>query len=133
MRFIGPAFTENQPAHITLTKLVRLKNWGLLTENLDLLHQRSGVDPLNHNVPNWLTSNVTEDDLKKIDFVITIGLQSDESGFLGWYKKHNPKATIVAINLQSPSYVGVKDFFLQGDAQVLVPALYETLLALFKK
>ena len=114
------------PAHIALTKLVGLKNWGLLTENLDFLHQRSGVEPLSHK-PDWLKDNVTEDDLQKIDVVITIGLQSDESGFLGWYKKHNPNGKIAAINLQSPNYLGPKDFFLQGDAQVLVPQLYDAL------
>lgn len=114
------------PAHVALSKLVNLKNWGLLTENLDFLHQRTGIDPLSHK-PDWLKDNVMHDDLKKIDMVITIGLQSDESGFLGWYKKHNLNGKITAINLQSPNYLGPEDFFLQGDAQVLVPQLYEAL------
>ncbi len=114
-------------AHMALRDLVTLKNWGLLTENLDFLHQRSGIDPLTHSTPNWLKSTVSEDDLKAIDMVITVGLQSDESGFLGWYKKHNPNGKIAAINLRSPNYLGTQDYFLQGDAQVLVPELYEVL------
>lgn len=115
------------PAHMALSKLVSFKNWGLLTENLDFLHQRSGIDPLSHKT-DWLKDNVTEEDLQKIDMVVTIGLQSDESGFLGWYKKHNPKGQIAAINLQPPNYLGSEDYFLQGDAQVLVPQLYEAFL-----
>jgi NAD-dependent deacetylase len=111
-------------AHTALRDLIIFKNWGLLTENLDSLHQRSGIDPLNHSVPNWLKSSITEDDLKQIDIVVTVGLQSDESGFLGWYKKHNPKGQIVAMNLHLPSYIGQEDFFLQGDAQAMLPGLY---------
>jgi NAD-dependent SIR2 family protein deacetylase len=114
------------PAHVVLSKLVCLKNWGLLTENLDFLHQRTGIEPLSHK-PDWLKNNVTEGDLKKIDVVITIGLQSDESGFLGWYKKNNPNGKIAAINLRSPNYLGTQDYFLQGDAQALVPQIYEAL------
>jgi NAD-dependent SIR2 family protein deacetylase len=114
------------PAHVALSKLVSFKNWGLLTENLDFLHQRSGIDPLSRK-PDWLKDNVTANDLQKIDMVVTIGLQSDESGFLGWYKIHNRSGKIAAINLQPPNYLGSEDYFLQGDAQALVLQLYEAL------
>jgi len=112
-------------AHIAVRDIVQKKNWGLLTENLDLLHQRSGIKPLHHEGSNWLKSNVSEEDLKKIDYVIAVGLASDESGFLGWYKTANPKGRIVAINLQQPSYLGEEDLLMTGDVQQLLPLLRE--------
>ena len=59
--------------------------------------------------------------------MITVGLASDESGFLGWYKATNPKGTIIAINLQQPNYLGEEDLLLIDDVQQLLPALREKL------
>lgn len=115
------------PAHTALKEIALLKNWGVLTENLDMLHQRSGIEPLNHLMPNWLKANIAEEDLKKIDVVVTVGLQSDESGFLGWYKRTNPKGNLIAINLQQPPYIGNDDFVLRGNAQVMLPELLKEL------
>lgn len=114
-------------AHNAIRDIVLKKEWGLITENLDLLHQRSGIKPLHHDGSNWLKSNISEEDLTKVDYVITVGLASDESGFLGWYKAANPKGTIIAINLQQPNYLGGEDFLLTGDVQQLLPLLREEL------
>jgi NAD-dependent deacetylase len=114
-------------AHIALRDIVHQKKWGLLTENLDLLHQRSGINPLHHDGTNWLKSNVSIADLKKIDYVITGGLAGDESGFLGWYKTTHPEGTIIAINLQQPNYLDEKDLLVIGDVQSLLPLLSEGL------
>jgi NAD-dependent SIR2 family protein deacetylase len=115
------------PAHEAIRDIAQRKNWGVLTENLDLLHQRSGIKPLHHEGSNWLRANVSEEDLRKIDYVITVGLASDESGFLGWYKAINPAGIIIAINLHTPNYLGAEDFLFTGDAQQLLPALREEL------
>ncbi len=68
-----------------------------------------------------------EGDLKKIDLIITVGLQIDESGFLRWYKKHNPRGTIVSINIGCPNYLSDSDFLLQGDAQTIIPEFLKEL------
>lgn len=115
------------PAHLAIRDIVQEKKWGLLTENLDLLHQRSGIKPLHHDGTDWLKSNVNEDDLKKIDYVITVGLAGDESGFLGWYKTAHPDGTIIAINLQQPNYLDDKDLLVIGDVQSLLPFLRDTI------
>ncbi|MBP9692543.1 MAG: hypothetical protein KBD90_04340 [Alphaproteobacteria bacterium] len=120
-------YGEPTLAHKAIRDIVQKKEWGLLTENLDLLHQRTGINPLHHDGGNWLKSNVSEEDLKQIDYVITVGLASDESGFLGWYKAANPKGTIIAINLQQSNYLGEEDLLLTGDVQQLLPALREKL------
>lgn len=115
------------PAHIAIRDIVQRKQWGLLTENLDLLHQRSGIKPLHHDGSHWLKSNVSVADLKKIDYVITVGLASDESGFLGWYKTTHPGGTIIAINLEKPKYLDAKDLFVIGDVQSLLPLLRDAI------
>lgn len=115
------------PAHLAIRDIVQHKKWGLLTENLDLLHQRSGIKPLHHDGSHWLKSNVREADLQKIDYVITVGLASDESGFLGWYKTLHPRGTIIAINLEQPKYLDDKDLLVIGDLQKLLPLLSEKL------
>lgn len=120
-------------AHLAIRDIVQKKGWGLLTENLDLLHQRSGIDPLHHKGENWLKSNISEEDLQKIDYVLTIGLAKDESGFLGWYKANNPKGVIIAINLQKSTYLGEEDMLVIGDVQKLLPSLREELFLRYKR
>jgi len=115
------------PAHLAIKDIAQQKNWGLLTENLDLLHQRSGIKPLNHDSSSWLKSNITDANLKQIDYVITVGLARDESGFLGWYKAANPKGTIIAFNIEQPNYLNDMDVLVAGDIQQLLPLLRDTL------
>jgi NAD-dependent SIR2 family protein deacetylase len=115
------------PAHLAIRDIVQQKKWGLLTENLDLLHQRSDIKPLHHDGSHWLKSNVNVADLKKIDYVITVGLAGDESGFLGWYKTIHPGGTIIAINLQQPKYLDDKDLLVIGDVQSFLPLLRDAI------
>ncbi|MDF2577899.1 MAG: hypothetical protein K0S74_1383 [Chlamydiales bacterium] len=93
---------EPTKAHWAERNISLLKKWGVLTENLDLLHQRTGIEPLNHNQKDWLKTNISPSDLKQIEYVITIGLATDESGFLNWYKQNNPNGVIIALNLSQP-------------------------------
>lgn len=110
-------------AHYAIKKIVKAKNWGLLTENLDKLHQKTGILPLNHSFENWLEKYVSTDAYKKIDVVVTIGLRSDESGFLKKYKELHPGGIIIAIDLAQPDYLGNSDFLVCGDCQEVVPQL----------
>ncbi len=115
------------PAHEAITNMVIHKNWGLLTENVDFLHEGTGIRPLKCSTAHWLHDNVTPDDLQKIDYVITVGLGTDESSFLNWYRRCNKKGTIIALNLVQPNYLGPQDIFLAGDAQLLLPQLWNEL------
>lgn len=114
-------------AHQAIKDIIKIRNWGILTENLDLLHHRTGIKPLAHNGPNWLTDFVSPEDLKKIQVIITVGLSGDESGFLAWYKQNNPEGIIVAVNINQPSYLSDKDFLIVQDAQKALPALAKLL------
>ncbi|NRA90841.1 MAG: hypothetical protein HRU43_06930 [Simkaniaceae bacterium] len=116
------------PAHESIKSICLEKNWGLMTENIDKLHQRTGIDPLNHNKKKWLENNISLEDLRKIDVVITVGLHTDESGFLKWYKQHNPKGIIVSFNLVQPDYLSDQDFIVVGDIQETIPELQKLIL-----
>ncbi|MBA2655034.1 MAG: hypothetical protein H0U71_08240 [Gammaproteobacteria bacterium] len=112
-------------AHEAVTRICEFKGWSLLTENVDLLHQQTGVAPLGRD---FLSENLTREDFLSIDIIITIGLQTDESHFLSRFKQHNPRGVIAAINLAKPNYLANNDFLIRGDAQALLPLLYTKLL-----
>ncbi len=118
---------EPTTAHWAIKELTLQKNWGLMTENLDQLHQRTGVTPLSHD-KDWLKNNVSLEDLKHIDVILTVGLRSDESGFLSWYKQHNPTGVIVAVNLEQPNYLSNQDYLVVGDIQAILPQLQQLVL-----
>jgi NAD-dependent SIR2 family protein deacetylase len=102
--------------HQCLAKIIRsYKDHLLITENDDQLHQKTGIDPI---VLNGYTEYEQLDRLiNSIDYVITIGLNSDKSGFLEWFKKVNPKGKIIAINLIDVPYLSKEDFLLRENTQ----------------
>ncbi|MDN5247888.1 MAG: hypothetical protein QWI36_01990 [Wolbachia endosymbiont of Tyrophagus putrescentiae] len=117
------------PAHYAVRDIVLLKNWQLLTENIDLLHQRSGVEPLARIKRTdgidfyWLKKNIKSKHLRQIDYIVTVGLNSDEAGFLALYKKYNPQGKIIAMNLIQPNYLNNDDILVLGDVQKNLPDL----------
>ncbi len=113
---------ESDPthAHLALRYICNKWNIPLWTENLDLLHQKSGIDPLVVSA-ELLLEEVKEEALREIDVVICLGLSFDDKGALGWYKHHNPEGKIVSIDLMSPVYLGVDDALLKGDLQEVLP------------
>lgn len=120
------------PAHYAVRDIILLKNWQLLTENFDLLHQRSGIEPLGRIRRTdkidfcWLKKNIKPQHLKQIDFIVAIGLRSDEVGFLALYKKHNPKGKIIAMNFIQPEYLENDDILVLGDVQKTLPNLLKS-------
>jgi NAD-dependent deacetylase len=110
---------EPTKAHIALHNIISKTGSLLITENLDLLHQKSGDAPLTRG--NFSETHV---DISKVDYIVTIGLASDESGFLNLYKKLNPNGIIIAINTdKNIEYLSNKDFILQKDAQIAIPEM----------
>lgn len=107
------------PAHIALAKLAQLRQTQVLTENVDYLHEWTGIKPYRIIAGELDLAWVAE-----IDAIICVGLSIDDKGFLGWYKHHHPQGKIIAIDLKQPAYLGDEDYFLQGDLQEIIPALY---------
>ncbi len=115
-------------AHAAITSILQCKQDGLLTENFDFLHERSGIDPLKCAQEDWLR-NIASEDLKQIEVIIAVGLAHDERGFLKWYKTENPHGIIVAINREQPTYLGQEDYLMLGDAQEILPNVAEHIIS----
>jgi len=116
------------PAHRSIATLAKLTNSPVLTENIDLLHEHSGIRPINLSGP-WLEDNVKPEWLKKVEAIVTVGLSHDDRGFLAWYKEHNPEGKIIAIDIKRPSYIGEGDALIEDDAQQLLPQLEKMVFA----
>lgn len=108
-------------AHNILALFIQKRGQLLITENLDQLHQKTGLTPIvlasHDNYSRGKFSEKIKDEILKSDAVITIGLNSDESGFLKYYKKLNPEGKIISINLQNTDYLSDDDLILIGDIQ----------------
>jgi len=131
-------------AHYALAEIALKNNAHIMTSNIDRLHKQAGIrswpvmtsyrkkylyfiekpEPVSGNYaylqanPQWL---------KDIDFIVCIGMSHDVKGILAWYKKNNPNGRIIAINTDEVKYLDENDYFLQGDSQVIVPALKKEL------
>ena len=99
-------------AHVALVDLIERFKAPLITENVDDLHEKSGLSPLRPPAEFELSCDV----------LICVGLSFDEHGLLGLYKKQNPEGIIVSIDLAYPSYLGHNDYLIKEDCQLLLPA-----------
>jgi NAD-dependent SIR2 family protein deacetylase len=111
-------------AHKELAKIVLRYKHILITENVDQLHQKTGLDPIVFAGSDKY-SEALKTDVKNANFVITVGLNTDESGFLKWYKANNPHGKIISINLVDTCYLSCHDYSLKGDAQIIMKQLGE--------
>ena len=103
------------PAHRDLEK-IRVSNPDrivLATENLDKLHQQAG-SPI---IAFGKISEVSNDALRQLDYIITVGLQQACTDLLERYKKINPSGKIIAINIKPPPYQYEADYYVKGDSQ----------------
>lgn len=113
-------YSAPTPAHFALKDLSLYNNTRLVTENLDCLHEASGVFPYRIDAKH-LREEIGRESLVQFDYIVCIGLSFDDRGFLGWYKEQNPEGKIIAIDIHQPSYLGEEDFWIQEDLQVLIP------------
>lgn len=95
----------------------------VFTENLDMLHEQTGIIPKRALDSAEFTKEITPEILQAIDVMICVGLSHDDKGLLGYYKHHNPNGKIVALCLEKPTYLSEADYFLQDDAQKIIPQL----------
>lgn len=112
------------PAHLGLKEIIQRLGSPLFTENMDQLHEKSGICP-NRISPTLLNAPEPMAAILNFDLVVCIGLSYDHRGFLSWYKALNPNGKIIAINLEAPPYLGDEDRWLKGDAQEIIPQLLD--------
>lgn len=119
-------YSPPTPAHLALKELATLKNTRIFTENLDALHEATGISPYRVD-PHQLRQETDEATFRNFDYIICVGLSYDDRGFLGWYKEKNPHGKIISIDLKLPSYLGDEDFLVAGDIQEIIPAAHQAL------
>ncbi len=106
-------------AHYALKDIAHNKNSAIVTENVDLLQQRTGVLPI--FAYSETLHSLKKEDYLAIDYIICVGLSHDDRGFLAKYKENNPQGTIIAIDLKKPKYLSDNDIFIKGDLQKILP------------
>ena len=111
-------------AHQAISVLTKTYGIPVMTENLDCLHEVSGIQPYRINADE-IRREVSQEEACKIDYIVCIGLSRDDRGFLGWYKHMNPKGKILAIDISKPSYLGSDDYLLDADLQEVLPLVRE--------
>lgn len=118
---------QNAPpsrAHIVMSEIISKQNQLLITENLDQLHPKTGLMPVVlAGCDVYSKDENIKSALIKADFVIAIGLNSDESGFLKFYKNLNPEGKIISINPKKTDYLSDNDLLIVGDVQNLFDKL----------
>ena len=80
-------FSAPTKAHLALKDIAFFKNIRLITENLDCLHEASGIFPYRIDARH-LRDEIGSEVLTQFDYIICVGLSHDDRGFLGWYKQH---------------------------------------------
>ena len=112
--------------HRALKEIALRTNSQIVTENFDHLHERSGIKALRTEDID-LTAEIDPSSFAELDAFCCICLSYDDRGLLAWYKKHNPKGKLIALNLRQPSYIGAKDMFIRGNVHELLRELNEAL------
>ena len=112
-------YSEPTEAHYALHKIAQIKKVAILTENVDLLQQRTTSMPI--FVHSDTLTNLKKQDFEEIDFIICVGLSHDDCGFIAHYKKQNPNGRIISIDLGVPNYLSESDFLIQEDIQQFLP------------
>lgn len=121
------AATEAQPtpAHYALHRLAHYKECAIITENVDLLQQKTGSHPIFTHSDQ--AASITHEDLQEVDVLICIGLSHDDCGFIAHYKKANPQGILIALNKSIPNYVTNTDYLFPDDLQIILPKLADAL------
>ncbi len=124
--YLSAKMSPPTSAHYALANLAKEKNSQVLTGNFDLLHERSGIIPYRVFYRD-IETDLTTENLRDVDVILTIGMGKDIRGILEKYKKANPNGRIVAINPEIPRYLGENDLYIQDDAQQIIPDLVENI------
>ena len=109
-------FGEPTQAHWDLKEIALSTEAGIVTENLDLLQHRTGIEPL--GPPNL--KSFKKEDYRGLKYLICVGLSHDDRGFISWLKKLNPKLKVIALDIQQPRYLSSEDFLLKGDLKAVL-------------
>ncbi|MCH9632200.1 MAG: NAD-dependent protein deacetylase [Chlamydiae bacterium] len=103
-------------AHFVLKKWAEENQAKILTENLDCLHEQTGIIPYKVSA-QALRKSLNPKTFDQVDYIVCVGLSHDDKGFLSWYKSHHSKGKIIAIDYVQPEYLGDEDYWINQDLQ----------------
>lgn len=75
------------------------------------------MNPILACLNRYQSNSALKDELLKLDVIVTVGLNSDESGFLAYALLINPKILIISLNLVKTNYLSNNDYWVKGDIQ----------------
>lgn len=105
-------------AHYTLKQIAQEKEVAIITENVDLLQHRTGIEPI-FSASDKIAL-LSPKDWQKVDAIICIGISHDDRGLLGKYRDSNPDGILIAIDLKIPTYLADCDYICLGDLQEIL-------------
>ena len=125
--------TQSIPSlpHIRTTDFTEEKfKTRVLTENLESLHEKTGVLSVrvnkgSENKPELrekVTGATVVLDPTKLQVILCIGLSDDQSGLLSYLVERNPTITIISIN-PSKALEKFKHYWVQGASEIILPEL----------
>lgn len=117
-------FIESEPTqtHWIIKDLCDLYGFTLITGNFDGLHEKTGIQPIFQN-----TDEVLIPELDSYDILLTVGLSVGIGKVAEEYHTGNPNGSIVAINNVAPGYLNNKDYFIEGESDIVFSALKQRL------
>lgn len=122
---LSKKFTEaTTPAHKYLKQLQDKYKIKIVTENVDSLHENIETDVINRSE---IEKKITNEVLKNTKYLIIIGLARDDSNLIKRYKELNQTGTILAVNINIPSYLRNSDWYIEGDAQKILKDIIKNL------
>lgn len=113
-------FERTTPAHNALTELQKEFGFRIATENLDTLGETAGMALIKRQ---QIETQITDQELMETDYIVTVGLHSDDSGLMYRFRQLNPTGKFIALNIEPPVYLEKYDLYLEGDCQVTLPSL----------
>ena len=109
-------FTNPTVGHRIIKTLQDKYDFLLLTENIDLLHQKTASKVYAYDkIKNTLLDN------KKI--MLTLGLDGDHQGFIRYVQNNN--CLVIALNVNKPNYLKERDIWIKEDAHTFLKTLHE--------
>ncbi len=105
-------------AHYTLKRIAQEKEVAIITENVDLLQHRTGIEPI-FSASDKIAL-LSPKDWQKVDAIICIGLSHDDRGLLAKYRDSNPNGILIAIDLKIPTYLADCDYICLGNLQEIL-------------
>lgn len=113
-------FSGTSEAHKSISRLQAKFGFKLATENLDRLHQNANANVI---LRKNIDDEISDEELSLTPYIVTLGLQSDDSGLLHRYRRVNPTGKIISLNISPPPYLDDTDYYLYGDIQETVPQI----------